>query len=111
MRLARPGGLVSLISSQPEFDSQSRNQTSKTQNKKMKFILSETIKEKRLTLADVIVNQFFVNKEGSLCQKVSHSSFNQITNALGEPYSDFYDGEDSDQPIQRILPNVERIEY
>lgn len=77
----------------------------------MKFILSEPVKEKQLVLADVAVNQFFVNRNGWLCQKVVSDSYLQITNREGKPYPDFYDGEDPDQPVQRILPNVERIEY
>ncbi len=77
----------------------------------MKFILSEPVKEKQLTLADVAINQFFVNQYDWLCQKIASDVYIQITNSEGEPYADFCDGEDPDQLIQRILPNVERIEY
>jgi hypothetical protein len=77
----------------------------------MKFILSESTKEKQLTLADVEVNQFFVNQYDWLCQKVCSNAYIKITDREGKPYADFYDGEDDEQPIQRILPNVERIEY
>lgn len=77
----------------------------------MKFILSETVKEKQLKLADVAVNQFFVNINGWLCQKTGIASYIQITDSEGEPYADFFDGEDVKQPIQRILPNVKRIEF
>ena len=77
----------------------------------MKFILSESPEKKQLVFADVAVNQFFVNNCGWLCQRVSSDSYLQITDNKGEPYADFYDGENDEQPIQRILPNVERIEY
>lgn len=77
----------------------------------MKFILSETAKEKQLTFADVAVNQFFVNRDGWLCQKLSIDAYIQITNSTGEPYADYYSDEAAGQPIERILPNVERIEY
>ena len=78
----------------------------------MKFILSESPEKKKLTFADVVgVNRFFVNQNGWLCQKVCSDAYIQITNSKGEPYADYYSGEDCEQPIQRILPNVERIEY
>ena len=79
----------------------------------MKFILSEPIEEKQLTLADVAVNQFFVNRDGWLCQKVWGDAYIQIANSKGELYADYYTDELelTNQPIQRILPNVERIEF
>lgn len=77
----------------------------------MKFILSEPVKEKQLTFADVAVNQFFVNLDSWLCQKVSSNAYIAITNSKGEPMADYYGDEAADELIERILPNVERIEY
>ena len=77
----------------------------------MKFILSVTVTEKQLTFADVEVNQFFVHADGGLCQKMGFNSYIQITNSEGAPYADYYNYVHADEPIQRILPNVERIEF
>ena len=77
----------------------------------MKFILSETSEKKQLVFADVAVNQFFVNNNGWLCQKVGSDSYIQITDSEGELYADFYADQDAGELIQRILPNVKRIEY
>ena len=77
----------------------------------MKFILSETVKEKQLTFADVADNQFFVDRNGWLCQKVYCNRYHQITDRKGKPYADYYDNVYTSEPILRILPNVERIEF
>ena len=77
----------------------------------MKFILSKPPEEKQLVFDDVVVNQFFVNRDGWLCQKVESDSYLQITDCEGAPYADYYAGEYVNLSIQRILPNVKRIEY
>lgn len=77
----------------------------------MKFILSESSKEKKFTLEDVAINQFFVNNDGCLCQKVCYDSFIQITDTNGKPYALSHIVEDPKQLIERILPHVEQIEY
>ena len=66
--------------------------------------------KKKLTYADVEENQFFVCDEGFLCQKVDADSYNVIANPVGEPYADQQLCAPS-QPIERILPNVDKIEF
>lgn len=73
----------------------------------MRFILSKPIKEKRPIFADVEANQFFVNANGWLCQKLSSISFLQITDSDGKPCAMIYNGYDKNNYIERILPHVE----
>lgn len=64
-----------------------------------------------LTLADVEVNQFFVNFCGMLCQKASDTAYHVIGAADGTPSADFYEDIAEDTKIKRILNDVVKIEF
>ena len=76
----------------------------------IKFIVAEEKQEKQLTLDDVKENQFFVDDEGRLCQKVGADCYNTITDAMGIPFA-YEVFCKSDCLIERILPKVTRIEF
>ena len=75
----------------------------------MKFILAEE-QAKKPSLKDVEINQFFVNSCGSLCQKITHSTYSIITKEDGEPHSGYF-SEQSDTLIKKVLPKVLKIEF
>jgi hypothetical protein len=76
----------------------------------MKFIYEKQTKDKQLTLKDVENNQFFVCKNGYLCQKECSESYVVIADGEGNPSCECFDS-DEDEQIQRILPRVEKIEF
>ncbi len=76
----------------------------------MKFIYEEEAKEQHLTFDMVESDQFFVNNDGCLCQKVHDDRYNVLSNYLGEPFAFCHDCE-KDEEIQRILPKVVKIEF
>lgn len=64
----------------------------------------------RYTFGDVKNDQFFVSSGGTLCQKVNDKLYNRIAEPGGRPEA--HRGEmDGGTFIQRILPEVERIEF
>ena len=78
----------------------------------IKFIVSEEKQEKQLSLRDVDEDQFFVDDEGRLCQKVGENSYNTIADYDGEPVAcETYFCNFFDTPIKRVLPKVTRIEF
>lgn len=77
----------------------------------MKIIFEPTPAQKPLSLEDVQVNQFFINKQGYLCQKVASISYNSIADELGDLYSAHFANQLSNVPIQRILPKAVKIEF
>jgi hypothetical protein len=77
----------------------------------IKFIVAEEKQEKQLTLRDVKEDQFFVDSEGRLSQKVGENSFNTIADYDGEPLACETYFWNSDMLIKRILPKVKRIEF
>lgn len=77
----------------------------------MKFIYEKQTKDKQLSLRDVEINQFFVCKEGYLCQKMNYGgSFVTIADDEGNPSCSNFNC-DEDMPIKRLLPIVEKIEF
>lgn len=76
----------------------------------MKFILEET-QDKSPVFGDVEIDQFFVNKFGELCQKITADTFVALTDEEGKPCAYYSHSVMPTQPIQRILPKVVRIEY
>lgn len=76
----------------------------------MKFIYAKKEKNKELTLRDVEENQFFVCKDGYLCQKIDSTDYVTIADEKGNPTCNTY-AEPEDAPIVRILPRVEKIEF
>ena len=75
----------------------------------MKFIFETETPEKKLTLNDVKINQFFVY-DGCLYQKVGPEAANQITDFKGEPYANT-DIWENHYEIERLIPIVKKIEY
>jgi hypothetical protein len=64
-----------------------------------------------LTLADVEEDQFFVDKQGYLCQKLSRCDYVRLARASGLPHCDYFGENDSDMVIQRVLPKVTKINF
>ncbi len=77
----------------------------------IKFIVAEEKQEKQLTLDDVKEDQFFVDSDGRLCQKVCDEGYNSIADDNGEPVACETIYVMHDMPIKRILPKVTRIEF
>lgn len=77
----------------------------------MKIIFEEKGNNKRLTFGDVPENQFFVCPDGALWQKVGPNVANQITDDTGSLYADQSNSWDDDDEIDRIIPNISKIEY
>ncbi len=77
----------------------------------IKFIVAEEKQEKKLTLRDVKEDQFFVDSDGRLCQKVCDEGYNSIADYSGEPVACETNFCNSDTPIKRVLPKVTRIEF
>lgn len=73
--------------------------------------ITENEPEKDLMFGQVAANQFFVNKEGWLMQKVNANSAITIADYLKAPFArcsvEFAKGE----RIKKILPHVKRIEF
>lgn len=76
----------------------------------MKFIYEKQEKKKDLTLKDVQTNQFFVCKDGYLCQKANEEEYITIADNEGYPSSNYFEC-GKYMPIARLLPLVERIEF
>ncbi len=77
----------------------------------MKIIFEkEENQDKQLTIADVEENQFFVCKDGYLCQKITDSRYNTIAKSNGQLYSGYFSCE-AHYPIKRILPKITKIEF
>ena len=76
----------------------------------MKFI-TETPFIKQLTLEEVDINQFFVNPDGQLCQKMGSTAYIIIADHNGEPYADYFDSVHPQHIIKRIMPKVTKVEF
>ena len=76
----------------------------------MKFILAEE-QAKKPSLKDVETNQFFVNTCGSLCQKITDTSYSSIALLNGELYSDYFSEQSINMVIKKVLPKVLKIEF
>jgi hypothetical protein len=64
-----------------------------------------------LTLADVEEDQFFVDKQGYLCQKLSRCDYVRLAKASGLPHCDYFGENDSDMVIKHVLPKVTKINF
>lgn len=60
---------------------------------------------------DVDEDQFFVNSEGQLCQKVDNDTYNIVADSDGEPFANHIKNVDTDEEIKRICPSVNKIEF
>lgn len=76
----------------------------------MKFILAEE-QAKKPSLKDVETNQFFVDAYGSLCQKITATSYSVIALLSGEPLSEYYPEQSINTVIKKVLPKVLKIEF
>lgn len=76
----------------------------------MKFIYTKDEKPE-LVFGNVEYEQFFVDKLGNLCQKTSHDEYHTIANKIGKPLSVRYDRISTDDPIQRFISHVAKIEF
>ena len=77
--------------------------------KNMKFIYSQERKPE-LIFGNVDSEQFFVNRFGYLCQKVTHKIYYTIANEKGKPVALRFEA-DANTPIQRFISHVEKIEF
>lgn len=76
----------------------------------IKFIMKEENKS-QLTFNDVKIDQFFVNESGRLCQKANHTNYNIIANENGKLCAATRSMAFPDEPILKIIPEIERIEF
>lgn len=76
----------------------------------MKFIYEKQEEKKTLTLNDVENNQFFVDADGYLCQKIGSESYITIADEEGYPCCGYY-RVNPEKSIARLLPIVEKIEF
>jgi len=67
--------------------------------------------ENKLTFGDVKVNQFFIDEDGALSQKVNDCSYTVIAYADGSPCADYYTEVQDYQEVKKILPIVDEIEF
>ena len=65
----------------------------------------------QFTFGMVEHNQFFINNAGQLCQKRSSESCSIIADATGVPMSSWQTDLHFDIPIQKVIPQIERIEF
>ena len=64
-----------------------------------------------LTFGQVQENQFFVDSDGYLCQKICSDSYCTIARSNGEPYASSTNCAFNSDTIKRILPKVTKIEF
>lgn len=76
----------------------------------MKFIYVEKA-EKAPTFGDVQTDQFFVDRDGYLCQKSGAQSLTVVAKPDGTPYSTWLEKISPTREIKRIIPLVEKIEF
>jgi hypothetical protein len=77
----------------------------------MKIIFKQDKPAKKLTFRDVKTNQFFVDKDGDLSIKYDCDSYFVIAHSSGIPSALHIQDVDYSNEIQRILPEVEKIEF
>jgi hypothetical protein len=68
-------------------------------------------KEPPVIFDDVKMDQFFINRNGSLCHKVSKGRYNMIALADGTPCALSDKELLSEEPIGRLLPHVKKITW
>ena len=76
----------------------------------IKFIPTQKEESTILTFQDVDENQFFVNSDGSLCQKMDEETYCTIADSDGDP-SCCYDTAYPDDEIQRLIEYIGKIEF
>lgn len=73
------------------------------------FTSEERIEEP--IFSDVRDEQFFVNSDLQLCQKVGQNCYNIIADTNGAPLAIYCDEIETSVPITRILPKVTKINF
>jgi hypothetical protein len=76
----------------------------------MKFIYEQE-GTNTLTFGQVQNDQFFVDSDGYLCQKINSDSYSTIANINGVPYASGTTCACNYDAIKRILPKVTKIEF
>lgn len=76
----------------------------------MKFIYEQE-EDKVPTFGQVQDDQFFLDIDGYLCQKINFSAYCTIANSKGEPYATIIRRAYNSETIKRILPKVTKIEF
>ena len=77
----------------------------------IEFIQKENQQPKPPTLADVKSNQFFISKDGWLCQKRTSTSYIIIANYKNSPFADYSYDVNVDMVIGKVLPEIEFIKF
>jgi hypothetical protein len=67
--------------------------------------------ENNLRFRDVKDNQFFVDKDGELCQKINSNSCVTIADENGVPDCYHWDEVDGDMIVRKIFAKVLKIEF
>lgn len=76
----------------------------------IQFIFDESKEKHKLVFSMVKENQFFVDDDNRLCQKLHEDEFNVITDCNGQPFCDT-ETADEDMEISRIISYVKRITF
>lgn len=75
---------------------------------KLKMKFGKKTKRHQPTFGDVGVNQFFLDKDGWLSQKVDPGSYHTIADCDQEPNAWRYSANES-TPVEKIFPTVKKI--
>jgi hypothetical protein len=75
------------------------------------FITEEQKSERPPVFGDVCENQFFIDNDGWLCQKMSELCYNTIADEEGNPLADRAELLDWGTHIRCILPKVSKIKF
>jgi len=75
------------------------------------FITEKQKPERPPVFGDVCENQFFIDIDGWLCQKMTETGYNTIADDEGNPLADSAKSRSWDTPIRSVLPNVTKIKF
>lgn len=67
--------------------------------------------EDELTLHDVEENQFFIDNEDRLCQKVSECEYNIIADSDGSPLACITEGFYEGDTITKVIDKIAKIKF
>lgn len=76
----------------------------------IKFVYAEP-EAPAVMFRDVEIDQFFVSKCGSLCQKHSETSYNIFADGDGKPFGGRVDDVPYIRTIKKIIPEVLKIDF
>jgi len=72
---------------------------------------TEEDEEDTLTIHDVEENQFFIDGDGRLCQKVSECEYNVIADSDGSPLAYITDGFYEGDTITKVIDKIAKIKF